>query len=56
MKNAIAHIGGTSRDDILELPEIGDIDKLPLNDPAAIAQGVAPPKLSAESLSTLEAI
>ena len=59
MKNAVAHIGGTSKEDILELPDMPQIDlqSMPLNDnfnqPGA---GGAPPKLSSESISTLEAI
>ena len=59
MKNAVAHICGTSKEDILELPDVPQIDlqSMPLNDnfnqPGA---GGAPPKLSSESISTLEAI
>lgn len=59
MKNAIAHIGGNSLEDIDYLPDMPQIDlqQIPIN-PDGLMQtpGVAPPKLSAESLSTLEAI
>ena len=59
MKNAIAHIGGNSLEDIDYLPDMPQIDlqQIPINpDGHMQTPGVAPPKLSAESLSTLEAI
>ena len=55
MKNAIAHIGGTCKEDIQELPDTphteGEVFSLP-ND----APQIPPPKLSVESMTTLEAI
>jgi hypothetical protein len=56
-KNAIAHIGGTSKEDIKVQPmfltnEMGPMD---LNEEGTVLNN-APPKLTVESLSTLEAV
>lgn len=50
-KNAQAHVGGTSKEDIMTLPDMAPIREISLQDAMNPA-----PKLSAESISTLEAI
>lgn len=66
MKNAIAHIGGTSKEDILEVPELAMYEQVSLNKEteaekqmqANLATPLPPPslKLNAESIATLDAI
>lgn len=66
MKNAVAHIGGTSRDDIREVPDLAQVEQVSLEKEteaervmaANMATPLPPPtvKLGAESAATLEAI
>lgn len=66
MKNAVAHIGGTSRDDIREVPDLAQVERVSLEKEteaervmaANLATPLPPPtvKLGAESAATLEAI
>lgn len=56
MKNAIAHIGGTCKEDILVLPDMPEMDqRTNLFDDTPGGPSAAP-KLSVESITTLEAI
>lgn len=61
MKNAIAHIGGTGKEDILELPDMPQLEmQLPFNNEAIPGfmetPGAPAPKMSVESIKTIEAI
>lgn len=66
MKNAIAHIGGTSKEDILEVPDLANFDRVSLTKETEVEKimqenmqtqlPIPQMKLAAESVMTLEAI
>lgn len=61
MKNAIAHIGGMGKEDILELPDMPQLEMhLPFTNEAIPGfmetPGAKPVKMSVESKKTIEAI